>query len=189
MTEMIRESDAVQIQTTSLSSATAGGKAAPESFCPICGRDASDPSLKRFGEIFCSEAHVTEYARGIRSKRATETAAIATGAGADTTTLQTTGTSDVPQAPRKKRGIGGFLKMAACCGGMLLLVPALGLVSAGGLAAVAGSALSVAAVLACPLGMYFMMRMMMRHEKHPGAGGEADEARKEPPPSAPGSLV
>jgi putative Mn2+ efflux pump MntP len=61
--------------------------------------------------------------------------------------------------------MAGFLKMAACCGGMLLLLPALGLVSAGGLAAVAGSALSVAAALACPIGMYFMMRGMMKREQ------------------------
>ena len=67
--------------------------------------------------------------------------------------------------PMKSGGVAGFLKMAACCGGMLLLLPALGLVSAGGIAAVAGSALSVAAALACPIGMYFMMRGMMKREQ------------------------
>src|SRR5574341_1273232 len=77
--------------------------------------------------------------------------------------------------PMKSGGITGFLKMAACCGGMLLLLPALGLVSAGGIAAVAGSALSVAAVLACPIGMYFMMRGMGKREP----GGSPAEQQKQ----------
>jgi hypothetical protein len=68
-----------------------------------------------------------------------------------------------------------MVKMAACCGGMILLLPALGLVSAGGIAAVAGSALSVAAALACPLGMYFMMRAMMKRER----GGSPAEQKKQ----------
>ena len=76
--------------------------------------------------------------------------------------------------------------MAACCGGMLLLLPALGLVSAGGLAAVAGSALSVVAVLACPLGMYLMMRMMMRQEKHAGQRRDADTDPRQLPPNGSG---
>jgi hypothetical protein len=157
-----------------------------ETYCPICGKDAPDPSLKRFGEYFCSEAHVAEYARETRSKQATETTAIATVAGADVTTSQTTGTLEPGQVPQKKGGISGRLKMAACCGGMLLLLPALGLVSAGGLAAVAGSALSVAAVLACPIGMYFMMRGMMKKEKHAGHEPDANTDRKELPPKGPG---
>ena len=77
--------------------------------------------------------------------------------------------------PMKSGGVAGFLKMAACCGGMLLLLPALGLVSAGGIAAVAGSALSVAAALACPIGMYFMMRGMMKREQ----GGSPAEQKKQ----------
>ena len=141
-----------------------------ETFCPICGKDAADPSMKRFGEYFCSEEHVAEYAREVRVKQATETTAIATVAGADASAAQTTGPLEPGHMPQKKGGIGGFWKMAACCGGMLLLLPALGLVSAGGLAAVAGSALSVAAVLACPIGMYFMMRGMMKRGQHGGLG-------------------
>jgi len=157
-----------------------------ETFCPICGRDAPDPSLKRFGEYFCSEAHVAEYAREVRSKQAAEPTAIAVVAEAQATPPQATGTLEGGQAPQKKGGISSRLKMAACCGGMLLLLPALGLVSAGGLAAVAGSALSVAAVLACPIGMYFMMRGMMKKEKHAGHEPDADTDRKELPPKGPG---
>jgi hypothetical protein len=79
------------------------------------------------------------------------------------------------ETPMKSGWIAGFLKMAACCGGMLLLLPALGLVNLGGLAAVGGSLLSIAAVLACPIGMYFMMRGMMKQEQ----GGSPAEQKKQ----------
>jgi hypothetical protein len=138
----------------------------PETYCPICGKDAADPSLKRFGEYFCSEEHVAEYAREVRSTQARESTSITAVAGAQGAALQTTGTPKGTQTPQTKGGISGFWKMAACCGGMLLLLPALGLVSVGGLAAVAGSLLTVAAVLACPIGMYIMMRGMIRQEHH-----------------------
>lgn len=157
-----------------------------ETYCPICGKDAADPSLKRFGDYFCSEEHVAEYAREVRSKQAAEATAIASVAGADAIASQTTGTLEPGQAPQKKGGISGFWKMAACCGGMLLLLPALGLVSAGGLAAVAGSALSVAALLACPIGMYFMMRGMMKQERHAAPGPDVSTERKELPPKGQG---
>jgi hypothetical protein len=60
------------------------------------------------------------------------------------------------------------LKRGACWGAPLLLLLALPLLWSGsGVAATAGSLLSVLAVLACPLGMYFMMRgmMSMRHRE------------------------
>ncbi|MBI4536327.1 MAG: hypothetical protein HY712_00040 [candidate division NC10 bacterium] len=181
MAEITQDADDVK-KTVSRPLAAGRGNGLGETYCPICGRDATDPSLKRFGEFFCSEAHVAAYAREIRLKQATEAAALATVAGAATTTPPATGTPDVAQTPQKQGGISGFLKMAACCGGMLLLLPALGLVSVGGLAAVAGSALSVVAVLACPIGMYLMMRMMMKQEKHPGQGRDADADPKQLPP-------
>ncbi|MEK6717645.1 MAG: hypothetical protein AABZ16_09160 [candidate division NC10 bacterium] len=179
MAETIQDSDEAQKKIASPPIAAGGENTVGDTFCPICGREATDPSLKRFGEYFCSEAHVAEYAREVRSKQATETTAIATVTGADATASQTTGTLEPGQAPQKKAGMGSFLKMAACCGGMLLLLPALGLVSAGGLAAVAGSALSVAAVLACPIGMYFMMRGMMKRGQH-GAQGQIDSRESRP---------
>jgi hypothetical protein len=145
-----------------------------ETYCPICGKDAADPSLKRFGEYFCSEAHVAEYAQEVRSKQATEPTAIAAVAGPEPTAAQASGTAG-GQAPQKQGGIGGFWKMAACGGGMLLLLPALGLVNLGGLAAVGGSLLSIAAVLACPIGMYFMMRGVMKREQ----GGSPAEKKKQ----------
>lgn len=190
MAGTIQDSDEAPKQIPSPPIAAGGKKAVGETCCPICGREATDASLKRFGEYFCSEAHVAEYAREVRSKQATETTAIATVAEAESTAALATGSAEGGHTPQKKGGISGFLKMAACCGGMLLLLPALGLVSAGGLAAVAGSALSVAAVLACPIGMYFMMRGMMKRGPHGGQGQtEGGEGRprlpgdRTPPPA------
>ncbi len=55
----------------------------------------------------------------------------------------------------------GGLAMAICCAAPLLLVGAIALFGIS-LGALASSLLSIAAVLACPLGMYFMIRMMMK---------------------------
>jgi len=137
---------------------------ATEHYCPVCGRDAADPALFRFGEYFCSEAHVAEFAGEVRARGA----APAEGARAVTPAAATAG------AP-KKGGTWSLLKMGACCGGALLLFALLPLVwgSGGALAGVGVSLLSLAALLACPLGMYFMMRGMQRMDhggKEPGAG-------------------
>ncbi|MBI3989363.1 MAG: hypothetical protein HY347_07075, partial [candidate division NC10 bacterium] len=52
-----------------------------------------------------------------------------------------------------------------CCAGpllLLLLLPALGISVGGFLGGLVGSLFPILAVLACPLGMYFLMRGMMR---------------------------
>ncbi len=69
-----------------------------------------------------------------------------------------------PQA-QKKTTLKGMLMMAVFCAVPLLLaaVP-FGLVF-GSLAAVGSGFLSIVAVLACPIGMYLMMRMMMKDNK------------------------
>jgi hypothetical protein len=155
-----------------------------ETHCPICGRDAADPSLKRFGEYFCSEAHVEVFAKDVRAKTATQAAS--TQAVATTSPVPCCATDNKVGATQQKGRLGGYLKMAACCGGMLLLLPALGLVSFGGLAAVAGSALSVVAALACPIGMYFMMRGMMKQGNQAAHGPTAEPEQKKLPPKNPG---
>jgi hypothetical protein len=60
----------------------------------------------------------------------------------------------------KKGWLKGPLGMAICCGAPLLLVAAISLFGVS-LRAIASGALSLAAALACPVGMYLMMRMMM----------------------------
>ena len=62
----------------------------------------------------------------------------------------------------------GWLKgtpgMAICCGAPLLLVAAIAFFGLS-LGAIASGALSLAAVLACPVGMFLMMRMMSKNKK------------------------
>lgn len=68
---------------------------------------------------------------------------------------------DVPQE-QKKGWLKGWLPMAICCGAPLLLLLAIPFLGAafGSLAAVGSGLLTIVAVLACPVGMYLMMRMM-----------------------------
>ena len=64
--------------------------------------------------------------------------------------------------PVEKKGwLKGPLAMAVCCGAPLLLVAAVTFFGFS-LGAIASGALSLAAVLACPVGMNLMMRMMMK---------------------------
>jgi hypothetical protein len=69
------------------------------------------------------------------------------------------GGSDICQV-QKKGWFKGILPMAICCGAPLVFLAAISLFGAS-LAASASGLLSLVAVLACPLGMYLMMRMMM----------------------------
>lgn len=148
--------------------------AAAEQYCPICGRDAGDPALFRFGEYFCSEAHVAEFAAEIRRHRAVGPEA-APGAVSTAVALR----------PSLRGGIWGLLKTGAlCAGGALVLFALIPLVwSSGGALAGAGlSLLSIAALLACPLGMYFMMRGMQRMEhggKEPAAASPGTQGKTE----------
>ena len=69
------------------------------------------------------------------------------------------------ERPTPSCGSGGkgLWKMAICCGGPLVaiaLISGLG-ISVGSLV---GAALPLLAALACPLGMYFMMRMMNKQK-------------------------
>ncbi len=60
---------------------------------------------------------------------------------------------------QKKWTLKGMLMMVLCCGAPLLLVAAITLFGVS-LGAMASGALSLAAILACPVGMYLMIRMM-----------------------------
>lgn len=63
-----------------------------------------------------------------------------------------------------KGWLKGTLGMAICCGAPLLLVAAIAFFGLS-LGAIASGALSLVALLACPIGMYLMMRMMMKGNK------------------------
>lgn len=141
------------------------GAAAPR-HCAFCGNETL-PGLavpERFGEVFCSEAHAEEFASGVRAAR------VQAAATADAVTLTKPEAGGQP-APAAKPGHWKMaLKMAACCGvPMLALVVLAG--GGGALLGAAGAALPLLAALACPLGMFFMMRAMMK-------GGQGD---KRPP--------
>jgi hypothetical protein len=67
--------------------------------------------------------------------------------------------------PMQGKGwLKGTLGMAICCGTPLVLVAAIAFFGLS-LGAIASGALSVVALLACPVGMFLMMRMMMTGKK------------------------
>ena len=70
-------------------------------------------------------------------------------------------------------GKGMWSKKAACCGGGALALLALGTVGPW-LGALAGGALSLVAVLACPIGTFLMMRSMMKRQQ--AARGRVSQA-------------
>ncbi len=47
-------------------------------YCPICGREAPDLSINRFGEYFDSQEHAEQYVKEVRAAR---TGAAATPVG------------------------------------------------------------------------------------------------------------
>jgi hypothetical protein len=63
-----------------------------------------------------------------------------------------------------KGWLKGGLTMAICCAAPLLLVAGVAFFGLS-LGAIASGALSLAALLACPIGMFLMMRMMMKDKK------------------------
>jgi len=144
--------------------------------CAYCGHliSADVEAPGRVGERFCSDAHADEFAAGVRVARIDSAArreapnAPRAAAGASACDLPTSG----------EGGWRGWLKRAACWGAPLLLLIAIPLVWSGGWAATGGSLLTVLALLACPLGMYFMMRGMMNMQ-HPHDGRETERGRKD----------
>ena len=135
--------------------------------CAYCGRAVIDDMspIERFGEQFCSEAHAEEFVAGVRTAR------IQAAARAETSA------SGCASSPPGQRPWRDSLKQAACWGAPLLLLLAIPLLWSGSVTAAAGgSILSVLALLACPLGMFFMMRAMgnMGHGEQPRAKDGAD---------------
>ncbi|MGH7267735.1 MAG: hypothetical protein ACREMB_23205 [Candidatus Rokuibacteriota bacterium] len=138
--------------------------------CAYCGHPIAVDSTapERFGERFCSEGHAEEFATGVRAARTEAAARRQEGAPGNGMAC------GLP--PSGQRGWRYHVKRVVCWGAPVLLLLAIPLIWSGGWAATGGSLLSVVALLACPLGMYFMMRGMMgmQHQQ-----GPAESARKE----------
>lgn len=139
-------------------------------YCAYCGHviTTAPPSTERFGEPFCSESHAEEFASGVRAARVQAAAA---GEAAPMPSPEAGG-RPAPAAPSGQWRMA--LKMAACCG---LPILALVVLAGGGgaLLGAAGAALPLLAALACPLGMFFMMRAMMKGQhgdKRPPRDGD-----------------
>ena len=62
---------------------------------------------------------------------------------------------------QRKGWFKGALGMAVCCGVPILLIAAISFFGLS-LGALASGALSLVALLACPIGMFLMMRVMMK---------------------------
>lgn len=152
-----------------------GAPAPREMYCGYCGTALNPAGIvaTRFGEPFCGEAHADAFAAEARvvtvdaAARALRTPGergASAGPGAE-----------VP-AP-KAWDLKSALKMAVCCGAPLLALVFL----AGGGAALLGAAsaiVPVLALLACPLGMFFMMRAMRGHGKNESTDGRKDTSRE-----------
>lgn len=138
--------------------------------CAYCGHPIGDdvPAPERFGERFCSAAHAEQFVAGVRAARIDAAASAATSEAPSPANAAGACSLSSPA----QGGWSVFLKRATCWGAPLLVLIAIPLVWSGGWAVAGGSMLSVIGLLACPLGMYFMMRAIM-----PGRG----RAQGEPP--------
>jgi hypothetical protein len=141
-------------------------------YCASCGADANlhGSALERFGEAFCSEGHAQEFVEKVRAAR------VQTAAGALNIHAAPAESPPHPPSAEPARGPQNwkrYLKMGACCATPIL---ALAFLAGGGkvLLGAAGAVLPLAAALACPLGMYFMTRAMMKmgQEEHRHDKGE-----------------
>ena len=125
-------------------------------YCATCGTrlPPDGPPVERFGEAFCSDADAEAFVRDVRAARVQ---AVVVRAGGEIAT------SNAGAAGRP--GWRVRLGKALCWGGPVLALVALGVFALGGGGAVFGAAavaLPWLAVLACPVGMYLMMRSMAR---------------------------
>jgi hypothetical protein len=141
----------------------ARAKKPEERYCAICGADANVYGLavERFGELFCSDGHAEEFVKEVRAARV-QAAANALAVQPPTPEVQPAEASASGAA--KQQGWKRYLKLGACCAvPMLALVVLAG--GGGALLGGAGAILPLLLVLACPIGMYFAMRGMMKMEQ------------------------
>lgn len=133
-------------------------------YCTFCGVEMQAPSAmaSRFGEPFCSEAHAEAFAAEVRAARVEATASVEQVDGRGPADAQRTGPGS---AGAGRWSLKRLAKLAVCCSAPLL---ALVFLAGGGGALLGGGAavLPYLALLACPLGMFFMMRAMQGHAKN-----------------------
>ena len=136
-------------------------------YCATCGAEADVHGLatERFDEVFCSDGHAEEFVKAVRAAQI-QTAATALPVPSSPTEVEKP--EQQAACTLKQRDWKHYLKMGACCGAPLL---ALAFLAGGGgvLLGAAGALLPFVAALACPLGMYFLMRSMskMGHQETP----------------------
>ncbi len=125
-------------------------------YCAVCGTavDGESPPIERFGEPFCSEAHAAEFVDRVRGARVQ---AAARPPAAGSACAMGAGDAAAP-GQRGKATLG----RALCWGAPLLVLGVLLVGGTGALAGAAGALLPALAILACPLGMYLMMRSMSK---------------------------
>ena len=161
MTEPSREQNAARL--TISENGIPRDEARGAGYCAFCGVEAASDGAapERFGEVFCSEGHAEEFVKGVRAARGQAAAAVEAGRAQPRQDPDSVAAS--PAQPNWKR----LLKMAACCGAPLLALVVLA-GGGGALLGAAGALLPVLALLACPVGMYFMMRGMSKgHQQQP----------------------
>jgi hypothetical protein len=124
-------------------------------YCAACGQEAGHEgqSLERFGEAFCSERHAEQFTQAVQAEKVQAVARAAGHAGCGVAA----GAS--APAPRWRTALG-----RALCWGVPLLAIAVLLGGGGAGLGRASALIPVAAALACPLGMYVMMRAMSTME-------------------------
>ncbi len=132
-----------------------------EDYCPICGTrpGATASPVERFGEVFCSAAHADEFTHAVRAARVQAAIVRMEGAGAR------------GSGPSAASGWTARLGRLLCWGGPVLALVAMALVlsgSGGLLLGAASGVLPFLAALACPVGMYLMMRSMSKMGRQDG---------------------
>jgi|GEM_PF-2358115 len=154
-----------------------------EQYCALCGQPAGsgDAAIERFGEAFCSEAHAEEFVQAVQAVReARVQAAVKAETAVDGPPVPAAAAASAADAQRPDQTAGvvakpqswkGLLKMGLCCGAPILALVVLA-GGGGAVLGVAGALLPVLALLACPLGMYFMMRSMAKTGDHGKSKGE-----------------
>ena len=128
--------------------------------CALCGQRASGSAVERFGGPFCGAAHAEEFVQAVRAARVQ--AAATALAPAEMSTVEVSATP-------ARRDWKASLGKALCWGApLLVLVAVLG--GGSSLLGAASAFLPVLALLACPLGMFLMMRAMAKMGQHDGRG-------------------